>query len=763
MIVKMLAGRVSGRGIVTGKRGTVVYPITILFIMIIFVVYTGISLNLKYKALTRDRFLGEKQMGLLSMYAEGEDILFYVDSSASLSAEKSVYDLGQYGGIYSQDCGSSYQYSIWDEGCRPQDHLARSYSRIFNRNMDYYMLSFPGGVLPVDSYDVLLKQLGSLGVLGFSSRLIGVGLWDSAGAGSLEHPPLQELIVTSEFGRPRQRYDSQGRPYTGRHEGIDFRAAVGTPVFAVADGQIVDMGCRGAAGDMIKMVDGNGVLYFYAHLSRYAPGIAVGKSVRASDIIGYTGLTAGCRDGCRLPSACGLPKGQPHLHFGVHVNGEWINPRQVLGLDSSAQSSSASSSFSSFAQYSVKPNFRTEVDYDLGVYEKVYASLGKFRECMDEDDVKACAEEKIEALNSFSPEGLTWELDCSKNIRKAYFDIVEKHSLCRSSFNDNCTCEFELDYRDDFAGDKDWPMVIIVNRTADDGTEYFIDGLKDYSYVSAPNISLNFFYAGNYFSTPNATLSFVFSRYGLLKGGSFTISAGDSSFGSDKLYLFRKDGLLYYTDAAGFASLNLPQCEYQNRTIRVCAVQDKSFRVFDDFENSTAGRNVTIRFALDILDNSTPSAFDFWVFDLPKASSSVVVQWNKSASSDVKFYGVHHYPSRIDDVYSMWFSDVDPNRPDFILNDIDFASQTQSGGKTLYLVRNPGEDYMDIQRGKLYYLLDRKQFVYILDSLEDSDDPASSMFDKDYYFYVGAKDFSGNVLDNGPPKPGRSIDDELSP
>jgi murein DD-endopeptidase MepM/ murein hydrolase activator NlpD len=112
------------------------------------------------------------------------------------------------------------------------------------------------------------------------------------------------------------------------HEAIDILAPRGTPVLAVADGPIVKLFLSKPGGITIYQFDMTGQLaYYYAHLDRYADGLAEGQSVRRGSVIGYVGSTGNAN-----PDA-------PHLHFAIFKlgpekqwwKGEPINPFGYLG------------------------------------------------------------------------------------------------------------------------------------------------------------------------------------------------------------------------------------------------------------------------------------------------------------------------------------------------------------------------------------------------------------------------------------------------
>ena len=95
------------------------------------------------------------------------------------------------------------------------------------------------------------------------------------------------------------------------HEGMDFTAKTGTPIFASGDGIVVraDNSASGF-GNHIVIRHGYGYESLYAHLSKYK--CRAGQRVKRGDIIGYVGNTGRSE--------------APHLHYEVHKNGKVVNP-----------------------------------------------------------------------------------------------------------------------------------------------------------------------------------------------------------------------------------------------------------------------------------------------------------------------------------------------------------------------------------------------------------------------------------------------------
>jgi murein DD-endopeptidase MepM/ murein hydrolase activator NlpD len=123
--------------------------------------------------------------------------------------------------------------------------------------------------------------------------------------------PLTYRRISSHFSASRVH------PITGRrrpHLGIDYAAAKGTPVWAVANGKVTFRGWLGGLGKTVKIRHDNGYESWYGHLSRF-PNLRLGQRVQQKQVIGYVGST-------------GLSTG-PHLHFTLQKNGRLVNPSTV--------------------------------------------------------------------------------------------------------------------------------------------------------------------------------------------------------------------------------------------------------------------------------------------------------------------------------------------------------------------------------------------------------------------------------------------------
>ena len=124
-------------------------------------------------------------------------------------------------------------------------------------------------------------------------------------------------VAPSQLSPTFEDARSEGRV----HEAIDIMAPAGTPVLAVADGHVEKLFDSRQGGLTIYQFEPGGRhAYYYAHLQRYAPGLAEQQPVRQGQVIGYVGST-----GNADPAA-------PHLHFAIFVLGpekRWWEGRAI--------------------------------------------------------------------------------------------------------------------------------------------------------------------------------------------------------------------------------------------------------------------------------------------------------------------------------------------------------------------------------------------------------------------------------------------------
>jgi RHS repeat-associated protein len=111
------------------------------------------------------------------------------------------------------------------------------------------------------------------------------------------------------------RNNATGTP----HQGEDISAPDGADIHAATSGTVTFSGTQTGYGNTVKIDDGSGTVTLYAHNSDN--GVSVGDTVKQGDVIGSVGQTG---------NAAGQPASEEHLHFGVYVNGQAVDPANWL-------------------------------------------------------------------------------------------------------------------------------------------------------------------------------------------------------------------------------------------------------------------------------------------------------------------------------------------------------------------------------------------------------------------------------------------------
>jgi len=123
--------------------------------------------------------------------------------------------------------------------------------------------------------------------------------------------PLKEIEVTGEFGNIRKEEET-----AIQHLGVDLKAGIGTPVYAVNDGLVLFSQETKMYGNTLIIDHGFGIFSFYSHLNELK--FSTGEKVKQGDIIGLSGKT-----GYSIA---------PHLHFSIKINGSSVDPLRFIEM-----------------------------------------------------------------------------------------------------------------------------------------------------------------------------------------------------------------------------------------------------------------------------------------------------------------------------------------------------------------------------------------------------------------------------------------------
>ena len=157
-----------------------------------------------------------------------------------------------------------------------------------------------------------LQSLGSLKLYRFESDNGKIEHFDENGKSAkklLMKTPIDGARLSSGFGMRKHPI----RGYMKKHQGVDFAAPKGTPIYAAGDG-VIEMKQRYKGyGKYIRIRHANGYKTAYGHMSKFNK--TPGGRVKQGKIIGYVGSTGNSTG--------------PHLHYEVLKNNIRINPQKL--------------------------------------------------------------------------------------------------------------------------------------------------------------------------------------------------------------------------------------------------------------------------------------------------------------------------------------------------------------------------------------------------------------------------------------------------
>ncbi|WP_425230444.1 M23 family metallopeptidase [Sphingomonas sp.] len=136
---------------------------------------------------------------------------------------------------------------------------------------------------------------------------------DTPGVAAIAIPstqPVDRLNFTSNFGIRSDPFQGTAR----MHAGVDIPGAIGTPIYATADGTVAHAERMGGYGNLVELDHGKGIATRYGHLSRIL--VEPGSHVVRGQLIALMGST-------------GRSTGS-HLHYEVRIDGHAVNPVPFL-------------------------------------------------------------------------------------------------------------------------------------------------------------------------------------------------------------------------------------------------------------------------------------------------------------------------------------------------------------------------------------------------------------------------------------------------
>lgn len=126
-------------------------------------------------------------------------------------------------------------------------------------------------------------------------------------------------LVPCSYRELSSPYGMREAPTAGAstfHQGVDLAAPAGTPIVASRGGTVTSATYSSRSGYYVTINHGDGFSSIYMHMTNYI--VSAGQQVSQGQCIGYVGKT-------------GIATGN-HLHFGIAMNGAYVNPCSYVGL-----------------------------------------------------------------------------------------------------------------------------------------------------------------------------------------------------------------------------------------------------------------------------------------------------------------------------------------------------------------------------------------------------------------------------------------------
>jgi murein DD-endopeptidase MepM/ murein hydrolase activator NlpD len=276
--------------------------------------------------ITQEDNSNNKLFSLLSRYTYWYDVSH---TDTSLHIERRPVELTRYTCVIKGTLLTSLSEDMALAG--GDDVLALKFTDIFAWDINFFVDPRPG-----DKFQLVFEKYYREGMFaGYGNilaaeytngnrRHYAIGVPD--GDGRMSYYDLDGKSVQKEFLKAPLRYSyissrftySRKHPVLGfvrPHLGVDYAAAVGTPVYAAADGIVRFTGSKGGFGNMVEISHGASYQTLYGHLQRIEPRIQSGVHVKQGQFIGTVGST-------------GLATGS-HLDYRMKIGNRFVNPFAV--------------------------------------------------------------------------------------------------------------------------------------------------------------------------------------------------------------------------------------------------------------------------------------------------------------------------------------------------------------------------------------------------------------------------------------------------
>jgi|GEM_PF-5980803 len=640
--------------------------------------------------------IGKQQTLLINKYVQGEKLLLFVDLAAKQAAYNSVYDLGQNGGFSfdeyeasASDCGSFNGYNLWNnlnEDCEPtENQLLNSLSNLMENNNLEPLLSFYNFYLPRNNYNINIKtEKSSTHFIGNSKKKVGV---------DVSNDFVEEGDINGvEFrAAPPENYASRGAD-----------KIIDTLVIHYTAGSDID-------GALSRLLDSKSKASSHYIIGNVKDNFEVLQLVNDQNRAYHAGCNSKCGDLCK--DGCTPCKDQRYYD---------INSRSI-GIEV----------------------------VNLGNYCGSSICPGTNGLCFEEGNEKTCWEvypqeqmDKLVAISAYL-------------IKKYHIPIDREHIIGHEEIT---SC------KNDPGKAFDWDNFILrLNNEVKLDDSVLIEKIIN---ANKSDEKQNIQEKSDYYLDPsfNVNIPYNLEDYSGIKGRLSVLSIRCANKNDLKSCLEREKpsnwAIKYNGEFIGSESDWNKYCKNSynskdTRIIQICIIDDSIKNVYKNpVDSKKQIMPLVIKFAYYLKESEAPLPITYIeAADKRKAEGSVVLKWNASESTDVVKYKIYY----MEGLYNLegtqydldaikqfavekgGIIEADSKNTNVLFNDLNILQEVYcifKDDKCIFNYMNADKKYV-LQDNALYYLSDKKQYVFSIANLIDN---------TDYTFLVTAVDAEGNEI-----------------
>lgn len=300
-------------------------------------------------------------------------------------------------------------------------------------------------------------------------------------------------------------------------------------------------------------------------------------------------------------------------------------------------------------KYSIKPNFKSSLNYNLNLYDTLYKKSNKLKdECINELDYQSCVEKKMISINS-ETKSLFWDENCEEGYEFVVNDFLEQYQNCFFTLDDDCICKINMHFDDKTKNKKHLKGKYKIKLTKEGDLIYGQNKKVIYSKEQAKEFVSTLLGMS---ADEVGELEFTFDYDKNL----INISANGVSYQVSSLQVYKNYIENPFTDKLKYSfivddkqiennNLHKLTCNSYPRTAKICVNDLNKYSFFNFETNQIVKRNIPIKFGIYFNDTFPPSSFlikdGLKAENKPDSERKILLFFPSSKEHDVYKYNVY--------------------------------------------------------------------------------------------------------------------------